>query len=116
MPPPFPDPGAVLADEIVLFSSGADDKPLFGNEGQIVENLDEILDFIGDASDPLTLEEQRVRDEEEADAASSPIEPPNPLFDSRPLNAKDSTDEPISGGGNPALIGSDIDPTTGGQQ
>ena len=120
-PPPIADPGVVLADEIVLFSIGADDKPLFGNEEQIVNNYDEIFDpgagaGASDVVDQLTADaEQKQKEEDEADAASSPIEPPNPLFDSRPLNAKDSTDEPISGGGNPALIGSDIDPTTGGQ-
>ena len=119
--PPIADPGVVLADEIVLFSIGADDKPLFGNEGQIVDNYADILDpgtgaGASDLIDQVAAdEEQKQKDKDEADAASSPIEPPNPLFDSRPLNTKDSTDEPISGGGNPALIGSDINPTTGGQ-
>ena len=37
--------------------------------------------------------------------AQSAIDPPRPLFDTRPLEPDEETDEPVSGGGNPALMG-----------
>ena len=74
-----------------------------------------LIDSGGNPADPATAEEQQKKDKEAADEASSPISPPTPLFDTRPLNAKDTTDEPVSGGGNPALIGSDVAPTGGNQ-
>ena len=85
-PPPTYDPGPPLASEFVLFSEpGIDDLP-FGNEESIEDNKE-------DGGD---------------DSASSPILAPQPLFDTRPMEDDDETDEPISGGGNPALIGAGV--------
>ena len=69
----------------------------------------------------------------DGDETSSAIQPPPALFDTRPLDPDATVDEPISGSGNPGLIGSDGDeqcaaagneqnrqctpaPTSGGQQ
>ena len=38
------------------------------------------------------------------DGLTSPIEPPVPLFDSSALGGKGDVDDPVSGGGNPALM------------
>ncbi|MET0180695.1 MAG: DVUA0089 family protein, partial [Novosphingobium sp.] len=65
-----------------------------------------------------TLEEEPFEDsaeeddEAEADAASSPIAPPAPLIDTRPLNPAVDVVEPVSGAGNPALIGSAVNEAT----
>lgn len=40
---------------------------------------------------------------------SSPIEPPMPLFDSRPLTQTGEVDDPVSGSGNPSLYGATSD-------
>lgn len=40
------------------------------------------------------------------DDVSSPITPPIPLFDSRPLTQTGDVDDPVSGAGNPSLYGS----------
>jgi len=53
--------------------------------------------------------------EQEAEAgetAANPIAPPAPIIDSRPLNPPNQIDTPISGGGNPALIGSVVNENT----
>ena len=92
-PPPIPhyDPAPPLASEFVLISAPtADDLP-FGNEESIEDNKEGGGD----------------------DSASSPIVPPQPLFDTRPMETDDETDEPISGGGNPALIGAGVNPPAG---
>ena len=92
-PPPTYDPGPPLASEFVLFSEpGIDDLP-FGNEETIEDN----------------------KEDGGADSASSPILAPQPLFDTQPMEDDDETDEPISGGGNPALIGAGVNPTQGGK-
>ena len=57
--------------------------------------------------------EEAIEDNEEdggEDSASSPIQPPAPLFNTRPLETPGDTDEPGSGGGNPALIGNGPNP------
>ncbi len=59
---------------------------LFGNEADIDDGQ------IGDEND-----------------LSSPIEAPVPLFDSRPLAADGDVDDPISGAGNPSLLGASED-------
>ncbi len=88
-PPPTYDPGPPLASEFVLISAPtAEDLP-FGNEETIEDN----------------------EEDGGADSATSPIVPPQPLFDTRPMDSDDETDEPISGGGNPALIGAGVNPT-----
>ncbi|MFC4295343.1 hypothetical protein ACFO0A_09790 [Novosphingobium tardum] len=56
------------------------------------------------------------QDEAEADAASSPIAPPAPLIDTRPLNPAIEVVEPVAGAGNPALIGSAVNETTAEEQ
>ena len=81
--PPF-DPHSAISTEIVLLSTSLGDDPLFGNEETIEDNEE-------DGGD---------------DSASSPITPPVPLFNTKPLEQDGDTDEPVSGGGNPALIGS----------
>ncbi len=40
---------------------------------------------------------------------TSPISPPNPLFDSRPLVQSGDIDDPVSGAGNPSLYGTPDD-------
>ena len=87
-PPPVYDPGPPIADQIVVFNDVPVDEQSFGNEEAIEDN----------------------EEDGGTDSATSPIDPPNPLFDTRPLDIGDETDEPISGGGNPALIGSGVNP------
>ncbi|MES2902714.1 MAG: hypothetical protein V4696_00870 [Pseudomonadota bacterium] len=57
--------------------------------------------------DGLFGNEPDIDDGEEGDGGdlSSPIAAPVPLFDSRPLNADGDVDDPVSGAGNPSLIG-----------
>lgn len=88
-PPPPYDPGPPIGDQIVLFNDVPVGDEAFGNEETIEDN-----------------EENGGQD-----SATSPIEPPAPLFDTRPLDFQDETEEPVSGGGNPALIGSGVDQT-----
>ena len=40
-------------------------------------------------------------------ARTNPIVPPQPLFDTRPLIPSGDVNDPVSGTGNPALLGSD---------
>ena len=50
--------------------------------------------------------EAEQKEEEEAKAsAKAPIAPPAPMIDTRPLSPPVSVDEPVAGGGNPALFG-----------
>jgi len=58
-----------------------------------------------DMLDEQPFGNEPVIDNEEDEETSSPIQPPAPLFDTRPLNPDADVDEPISGSGNPALIG-----------
>ncbi|MCY7398963.1 MAG: hypothetical protein LH466_09040, partial [Sphingomonas bacterium] len=81
--PPFV-PQPAISTEIALRATPPEDDRLFGNEETIEDNEEEGGD----------------------DSASSPIAPPVPLFNTKPLEQKSDTDEPVSGGGNPALIGS----------
>jgi filamentous hemagglutinin family protein len=79
-PPGFtPTPG--IQDEVELIDDGLLPPPEFGNE-----------DFIDD-NDGSTF-----------DGATSPIKPPQPLFDSSGLAKKGDVDDPVSGSGNPALM------------
>ena len=78
------DPTPAISTEIALLTTVPADDALFGNEEAIEDNEEEGGD----------------------DSASSPIAPPAPLFNTKPLEQKSDTDEPVSGGGNPALIGS----------
>ncbi len=75
----------VRTDVQLTDNSGLGDG-LFGNEGDIDDGED------GDAGD-----------------RSSPIAAPNPLFDSRPLAGTGDVDDPVSGAGNPSLMGTSED-------
>ena len=51
-----------------------------------------------------------IDDNEEGDEGdSNPISPPQPLFDTRPLIPSSDVNDPVSGTGNPSLMGSDCD-------
>jgi hypothetical protein len=52
------------------------------------------------------------KEAEAAETAANPIAPPAPVIDSRPLNPPNQIETPISGGGNPALIGSIVNENT----
>ena len=81
--PPIKDPHPDISTEIQLIGAPSADDVLFGNEEAIEDN----------------------EEDGGEDSASSPISPPVPLFNTKPLEQKGDTDEPVSGGGNPALIG-----------
>ena len=70
----------------------------------------QINDLTG-LGDGLFGNEPDIDDNESGDEGdlSSPIEAPNPLFDSRPLTADGDVDDPISGAGNPSLMGTSED-------
>jgi hypothetical protein len=93
-PPPFFPPGFTptpgIQDEITLIDQGQLPPPLFGNEGYIDDN-----------------------DEATDEGETSPIEPPQPLFDTSGLGDKGDIDDPVSGSGNPALMDSPPPPPSG---
>ncbi|WP_283938192.1 hypothetical protein [Sphingomonas brevis] len=94
--PPFPPdftPTPGLPEEFELIDEGLLPPPLFGNE-----------DFIDDNSDFTE------------DGATSPIEPPVPLFDTSALGDQGDIDDPVSGSGNPALMETPAGCPTGGDQ
>ncbi len=79
-PPGFtPTPG--IQQEIVLIRNNLLPPPEFGNENFIDDN-----------------------DEATEDGETSPIEPPQPLFDTSALGDKGDVDDPVSGSGNPSLM------------
>ena len=80
-PPPVID--TVKPTDVQLGGGDGLGDGLFGNEGDIDD---------GNSGDEGDL--------------SSPIEPPMPLFDSRPLDQSDDINDPASGAGNPSLYGS----------
>ncbi len=73
----------VAPTDVQLVDNGALGDGLFGNEPDIDDGNN------GDEGD-----------------LSSPIAPPIPLFDSRPLDQTGDVDDPVSGAGNPSLFGS----------
>jgi hypothetical protein len=81
-PPPTAD---VVDDQIDLITGNPLGDGEFGNEDSIDDN------------------------EEGDDGANNPISPPQPLFDTRPLIPGGDVNDPVSGTGNPALLGSDSD-------
>ena len=64
----------------------------------------------GGLGDGLFGNELDIDDGQDGDSGdlSSPISPPVPLFDSRPLNPDDDVNDPASGAGNPSLYGSPV--------
>lgn len=91
--------------------------PSENNEPPIADEIDMIgQNPIGDdpavADDPD--EEEKTEEEKAAEAATegAPIAPPAPLIDTRPLNPPATITEPITGSGNPALIGSAVNEAT----
>jgi len=66
-------------------------------------------DVLSEEPFELTIE---ADDEAQADVATSPIAPPAPLIDTRPLNPELDVTEPVSGSGNPALIGTGVNPSS----
>jgi len=80
-PPPPPPTANVVENQIDLINGDGPGEGEFGNEDSIDDNDD------GD------------------EGASNPISPPQPLFDTRPLIPSADVNDPVSGTGNPALIG-----------
>ena len=76
----------LLRTDVQLTDNGGFGDGLFGNESDIDDGED------GDEGD-----------------LSSPIAATNPLFDSRPLNGTGDVDDPVSGTGNPSLMGTSDD-------
>lgn len=82
--PPFPPdftPTPGIQQEIVLINDNLLPPPEFENENFIDDN-----------------------DEATEEGETSPIEPPQPLFDTSGLGDKGDVDDPVSGSGNPALM------------
>ena len=91
-PPGFtPTPG--IQDEVTLIDDGLLPPPEFGNE--------DVIDDNNEATDEGT---------------TSPIEPPNPLFDTSALGGQGDVDDPVSGSGNPALMETPATCPAGGSQ
>jgi hypothetical protein len=88
--PPFPPdftPTPGIQDEVDLIDDGVLPPPPFGNEDFIDDNIDT------------------------AEGATSPIQPPVPLFDTSSLGDQGDVDDPVSGSGNPALMETPACPT-----
>ncbi len=86
-PPGFtPTPG--IQQEVVLFKNNLLPPPKFDNENFIDDN-----------------------NEATEDGETSPIEPPQPLFDTSGLGDKGDVDDPVSGSGNPSLMETPPPPT-----
>jgi len=91
-----PDGNPGLADQIdVLLGPGLGDTP----------------DFVPDPDDPDDGADGQVPQSSGPDLGS-PIAPPPPLIDTRPLNPPPLIDEPVAGSGNPALMGSAVNENT----
>ena len=82
-PPPPPPAANVVDNQIDLITGDPLGDSDFGNEDSIDDN------------------------EEGDEGADNPISPPQPLFDTRPLIPSGDVNDPVSGTGNPALLGSD---------
>ena len=77
------------------------------SEGNVVDNFIDLL-FDNPLGDSDFGNEQDIDDNSEGDeGANNPISPPQPLFDTRPLIPSGDVNDPVSGTGNPALLGSD---------
>jgi hypothetical protein len=94
------DPVKAISSEIKLVTNATlDDSPV----APMADDMDE-----GDAGDGQDDEE------DESDEGSSPIEPPMPLINTRALDGDVDVTDPVSGSGNPALIGSPVDAAAAG--
>ncbi|MEO7410472.1 MAG: hypothetical protein ABIU10_04025 [Sphingomicrobium sp.] len=83
---PAPQVDTITPTDVQINDSGGLGDGLFGNESDIDD---------GETGDEGDL--------------SSPIVAPVPLFDSRPLTADGDIDDPVSGAGNPSLMGTSED-------
>ena len=74
-----------------------------------VDIVDSFIDIInGDnLGDDDFGNEDEIDDNEEGGSSDNAISPPQPLFDTRPLIPSGDVNDPVSGTGNPALLGSD---------
>ncbi|WP_118858209.1 filamentous hemagglutinin N-terminal domain-containing protein [Sphingomonas mesophila] len=86
----LPPEAVITPTTITILASDPLGESVFGNEG----------DIAGDTGDTGGDEGG-----DEGGSASSPIDAPQPLFDTRPLNSDEDVNEPISGAGNPSLYG-----------
>lgn len=100
---PTVDPVAAMSSQFaVLTAPGLGDTPPPAGNGSANEDGDDDdeQDGTGVLPPPVPMGAGS-----ESDPAASPIAPPAPVIDSRPINAAVVIEEPVSGGGNPALIG-----------
>ena len=81
--PPAPPVNGLVENQIDLITNNPLGDSEFGNEDAIDDNQE------GD------------------EGRTNPISPPQPLFDTRPLIPSGDVNDPVSGTGNPALLGSD---------
>lgn len=97
------DPIASLSSEIFLISQDTLEEEPF--EDTFEADSERV------AGSDAEEEEAKKAAEAAAEEARSPIAPPAPLIDTRPLNPAVDVVEPVSGSGNPALIGSAVNET-----
>lgn len=128
---PVTDPVAAISSEINLFvTSILPDAPSAPEAARSDEEADEDQTVAAEsesdrrrseqpsdqASDPAAIEAAEA--EGEVDGNKSPIAPPAPLVNTRPLSSTTDISSPVSGAGNPALLGtaSEEEPPDGGGQ
>jgi hypothetical protein len=102
------DPVASISSEIAMIASTSVSDPEVAAAETGGSSSGEQSDE-DQAQEQQTEEEQAAEEAAEEDAAASPIAPPAPLIDTRPMNPPANVTEPVAGSGNPALIGSAID-------
>ena len=95
---PLPPEAVVTPTQVAILTSDPLGESVFGNEG----------DIAGDSSEGSEGGEDG--------SASSPIDAPQPLFDTRPLNSDEDVNEPVSGAGNPSLYGISSDEDDAGDE
>lgn len=94
------DPVAAISSEIVVVTQAVlDESPTAPAADDADEGGDDSAD------------EQKDEDSD-TDEGASPISPPQPLINTRPLSPDVQVVEPVSGAGNPALFGSAVDEST----
>lgn len=100
-----PDPVASIASQIAIIATAT----LGSTPAFVEEPAGPGAD--PDTNDPAQEQQQEQASESEA-TASSPIAPPPQLIDSSPLDTSNQIEQPVSGSGNPALIGSVVNETS----